>query len=946
MLMGSAALPGCQRPAPPPRAAFVRTIPWAGRGVWLKADTHVHTQFSDGGIELGEVVRRAYRNGCDVLAITDHADSGLQATSDEYFAALDAARQQYPDLIVLAGLEWNVPPWQGREHAAVLVAPGPRAQATLREFQARFDDWQRDTRDSERALAALRWLTARADRASGTPVVFYNHPSRKRQSASELVGELLALRAAGPVAVGFEGGPGHQDSQPIGTYQPGLPTIDRWDPAAAEVGGAWDQMLQRGASVWGALATSDFHNADPQAPDDYWPGEFSETWLYAENRTPPAALVALREGSFFGVHGHIAQSVQLSVAADGLPRPAIAGESIQAPAGALLAVTLDLEMPLLDWNDKPNLVDEVELIVVTPKEAQVAARQPPALVGPALQLLVPATPGGLAIRARGRRIVEDGPDLMFYTNPIQVVCDEPDEAPAGQADAEPATQPDDSRDRRMPAWIFLLFALGGAVLLSLLDRWRVEIGRRFGVGGPSPAAPRRTPPHTRQRYLLAALACSVFLAVYGSLVPLRWKEQTASQAARQFADVLQQPLNLSSKTDWATNVLLFVPIGFLATGVTLGRMSSDRRRMLVPPLVVLGCAALSLAVEYGQLWVVGRECSQNDIVAECLGGLLGAAAWLGCGSSVAAWLDVFGANRRPRQRLERLLEVYLLAIAALSLLPLDLTLRPAEIYHKWQEGRITLLPLADLKLTVKGVVQLLEENLLLMPLGVLAAIWRWPRETDVRPLGRSLLLGLAMLASCELAQLLVYSRHNSTTDLVTGLAGIAAGWGLARWRLWGAPLDSEPARRRMRCCVLAIAAVHALLLAVVFWLPFDRVSTSAEVGQRWNALLSTPLLAVFQQGEISNAVAEVFRKVLLFGSLGGLLATAALTHPARSVLRRRALFGAATFAALAAIGIEFGQLWLPPHVPDWSDVLLAFAGCGGGVLSILALTSRRKDAAP
>jgi hypothetical protein len=28
--------------------------------------------------------------------------------------------------------------------------------------------------------------------------------------------------------------------------------------------------------------------------------------------------------------------------------------------------------------------------------------------------------GGIAIRARGRRVIDDGPDLLFYTNAVQV----------------------------------------------------------------------------------------------------------------------------------------------------------------------------------------------------------------------------------------------------------------------------------------------------------------------------------------------------------------------------------------------------------------------------------------------------------------------------------------------------------------------------------------------
>lgn len=941
MLLGLNCL-GCEQRASVQRASFVRSLPWAERGVWLKADTHVHTQFSDGGVELQRVVQRAYANGCDVVAITDHADHNLQATSDEYFEALAEARRHHPDLILLAGLEWNVPPWQGREHATVLAPPGAGERSLLRDFQALFDDLGRDTRDPERARAALRWLKSQGSSGGELPVVFYNHPSRKRPVGEDFAGELAGWLGENSICAGFEGGPGHQDSQPIGAYE-AQPTIDRWDPAV-EVGGAWDQLLQRGLFVGGCLATSDFHNGDSQSRDDFWPGEFSETWLYASEQTPAAALAALRAGSYFGVHGKIATEVRLTAFADGLPRPAIAGEVVHVPADRPINVSLSLEMSLLDWEQKPSRVDELEVIVVTKDGAKVVWRETAQPRLP-LQYVATSAAGGMAIRARGRRVVEGGPDLMFYTNPIQIISEATPPAPRlmPASAAVPGAAAKQVPDRRMPAWICLAFILGSSVFLTLLDRWRIEIGRRFSRDIESALPQRANRPHVLQRHLLVALVCCVALAIYGSWVPFQWRAETWPNAFHRLALLLREPLDFNSKTDWATNVLLFVPIGFLATGLALGRISSDRRRALVPPLVVAAAIALSLLVEGGQLWLADRVSSQNDVVAESLGGLIGASAWFVSGSSVAAWLATFQTYHRPRQRLERMLEVDALAVWAWLVMPLDLTLRPAEIYDKWKAGRINLLPFADWSWTLDEGMRFTEQTLLLLPLGVLAALWRWPREESVRPLGKSLLLGTGLLALFEASQLLVYSRTSSITDIATGLVGLTAGWALARWRLTTPPLETMAERWQSSGSALALAVLYGLLVAAVMCLPYERVASAHEIAQRWQTLIATPPLTAFQAGDVTNAVSEALRKLLLFGATGALLGTAVRPFPPGTRHRRGMLVAAILMAAMLAVGIEFCQLWLVPHVPEFSDVLIGGLGCAAGLFSVLAVAVFRES---
>ncbi|MDP3221141.1 MAG: VanZ family protein, partial [Deltaproteobacteria bacterium] len=126
---------------------------------------------------------------------------------------------------------------------------------------------------------------------------------------------------------------------------------------------------------------------------------------------------------------------------------------------------------------------------------------------------------------------------------------------------------------------------------------------------------------------LGALAYTVFV-IYGSLVPLDFRALPWGEAVSRFSAIPFLDLGIGSRADWMANLLLFIPLTFLWMGV-LTAGSSTLRTRLVMLVLIPAAAALSVGIEFTQLFFPQRTVSQNDILAETLGGLIGVLVWWG-----------------------------------------------------------------------------------------------------------------------------------------------------------------------------------------------------------------------------------------------------------------------------------------------------------------------------
>ena len=298
-----------------------------------------------------------------------------------------------------------------------------------------------------------------------------------------------------------------------------------------------------------------------------------------------------------------------------------------------------------------------------------------------------------------------------------------------------------------------------------------------------------------------------------------------------------------------------------------------------------------------------------------------------------AWLEAWRREHTLSGTLQRLLVAYMVLLVGYNLLPLDLTISPVELYHKWKEGKLHLVPLTyGFEDPATALYTLATDVLIWIPVGFLLV------RAQALPLKKAAQTGLGLAALLEGLQLFVYSRVTDTTDILLGGLGTLIGAWVAYRHT---NISIETGRRHHSTHRLWLIALlgWTLLVLAVFWFPYDFSLDPATIRERLDRFWRIPFLAYYYGTEF-RAITEVLHKIGFFLPLGILLYL-----PVPKARLGRYYESYLAFVIFTIIGIpllvEFGQVLLPDKIAGSTDLLLEILGGLLGFVLARMVSKRR-----
>lgn len=283
---------------------------------------------------------------------------------------------------------------------------------------------------------------------------------------------------------------------------------------------------------------------------------------------------------------------------------------------------------------------------------------------------------------------------------------------------------------------------------------------------------------TTRQYAWLTLGFVAFV-IYGSLVPLAYQAKPLDQAWNKLIRAFSKPVVVDQPSDWLANILLFIPLGFIAMGWAC--VDRAKRSAWSSTFVLPACTLLSALLEFAQIWFPPRYTSLSDVVAETIGAAIGIGLWIAAGQRMTDKLRHLWMTHCANNRAIRIVPGYLLLLVIIQGVPFDLTLSPTTLKHKYSEGLISPIPFSRL---AEQPLDVLVDGLInaacFLPAGILLAAMPGWLGRGRGSSWKAIVVGFVLAGLITAMQLLVASRRCDATNIVTGSLAVWAGWRLRR----------------------------------------------------------------------------------------------------------------------------------------------------------------------
>ncbi|WP_435208379.1 phosphoesterase [Micromonospora sp. bgisy143] len=352
---------------------------------WRAGDHHVHSEYSGefdttrspivfhkGADAVYPIVTNAImaKNfGLTWAMCTDHGGpTHSKVNIEQAYPDLLRSRKLVPEVLQFWGMEFDAP---ALDHHTLMIPRHDDEAKQLFELESRFAKYDAFPTDPARDTEAKMVEFLKVARGMPhKPLVIAHHASRSAPGlgvyGQDTPREFRNGNNAAPdVYIGFEGAPGHQAGPLNGGKRGGYgnhPTYGGFDQMTARVGGLWDSLLGEGRRWW-ITATSDSHVHWTRGGSDFWPGEYSKTYVYARQDYGDI-MDGLRNGRIWVTTGDLIRTLDVTATSQG--RTAEVGETITVNRRSRTDVEIEIRFRPLDGvnanGDRPE-VRRVDLIV-------------------------------------------------------------------------------------------------------------------------------------------------------------------------------------------------------------------------------------------------------------------------------------------------------------------------------------------------------------------------------------------------------------------------------------------------------------------------------------------------------------------------------------------------------------------------------------------------------